>query len=422
MTPPRRRNISLLLYVLPVALAFVALLFGRYGGGVGEAFRSLFSSETGDLLRSLIVHVRLPRTLAALVVGADLAAAGAVLQGLFRNPLVDSRILGVSSGAAFGACLAILVSGSGVAVQTGAFFFALVAVAIVLAVGWRLGATPLVLLLVGIAASALFDALLGLVKYVADPLSKLPAITYWLLGGLGGTQWSNLAPLLVLSALGLGFLVLARWRLNVLTLSDDEAASLGVRVRPLRVAVVVAASLLVATSVSQAGMIGWIGLVVPHIARAWVGPDHVRLVPASAALGAAILVVLDTVARTALPGPSWHSHRPPRRSRVPHPPRRLPPREGGGTMKLEADRISYAYHRRGALSLRRVSLTVETGEIAFVLGANGSGKSTLLSLLAGMRHPAAGAVRLDGQLLDALAPRERAKRVGVVPQFHDPVF
>jgi iron complex transport system permease protein len=302
MTPSRRRNFSLLLYGLPVVLAFGALLFGRYGGSVGEAFRSLFSSGRDDLLRSLIVHVRLPRTLAALVVGADLAVAGAVLQGLFRNPLVDSRILGVSSGAAFGACLAILVSGSAVAVQAGAFFFALVAVAIVLVVGWRLGATPLVLLLVGIAASALFDALLGLVKYVADPLSVLPAITYWLLGGLGGTQWSNLAPLLILSALALGFLMLVRWRLNVLTLSDDEAASLGVRVRPLRVVVVVAASLLVATSVSQAGMIGWIGLVVPHVARSWVGPDHVRLVPASAALGGAVLVVLDTVARTALPG------------------------------------------------------------------------------------------------------------------------
>ncbi len=302
MTPSRRRNFSLLLYGLPVVLAFGALLFGRYGGSMGEALRSLFSSGQDDLLRSLIVHVRLPRTLAALVVGADLAVAGAVLQGLFRNPLVDSRILGVSSGAAFGACLAILVSGSAVAVQAGAFFFALVAVAIVLVVGWRLGATPLVLLLIGIAASALFDALLGLVKYVADPLSVLPAITYWLLGGLGGTQWSNLAPLLILSALALGFLMLVRWRLNVLTLSDDEAASLGVRVRPLRVVVVVAASLLVATSVSQAGMIGWIGLVVPHVARAWVGPDHVRLVPASAALGGAVLVVLDTVARTALPG------------------------------------------------------------------------------------------------------------------------
>lgn len=302
MMLPRRRGSPLLLYALPVALAFVALLFGRYGGSLGETLRSLFSPGADDILRSLIVRVRLPRTLAALVVGADLAVAGAVLQGLFRNPLVDARILGVSSGAAFGASLAILVSGSALSVQTGAFVFALVAVAIVLAVGWRLGATPLALLLVGVAVSALFDASLGLIKYVADPLSKLPAITYWLLGGLGGTQWSNLAPLLTLSAIGLAFLMLVRWRLNVLTQSDDEAVSLGVRVRPLRVAVLVAASLLVAASVSQAGMIGWIGLVVPHVARAWVGPDHVRLIPASAALGAAILVVLDTISRTALPG------------------------------------------------------------------------------------------------------------------------
>ncbi len=301
MTLPRRGS-RFVLYALPVALAFVALLFGRYGGSLGETLRSLFSSGGDDVLRSLIVRVRLPRTLAALVVGADLAVAGVVLQGLFRNPLVDSRILGVSSGAAFGASLAILVSGSALSVQTGAFVFALVAVAIVLAVGWRLGATPLALLLVGVAVSALFDASLGLVKYVADPLSKLPAITYWLLGGLGGTRWSNLPPLLILSAIGVTFLMLVRWRLNVLTQSDDEAASLGVRVRPLRVAVVVAASLLVAASVSQAGMIGWIGLVVPHVARAWVGPNHVRLVPASAALGGAVLVILDTIARTALPG------------------------------------------------------------------------------------------------------------------------
>ena len=300
MSSPRRRLLWLL-YALPVALFLVALLVGRYGGGVGDALRALFSADPNDVLRSLILRVRLPRALAALLVGANLAAAGAVLQGLFRNPLVDARILGVSSGAAFGASLAILLSGSALAVQTGAFVFALLAIAVVLAVGWRLGATPLVLLLVGIAVSALFDALLGLVKYVADPLSKLPAITYWLLGGLGGARWSNLVPLALLSAVGLGFLFLVRWRLNVLTLSDDEAASLGVRVRPLRAAMVVAASILVAASVSQAGMIGWIGLVVPHAARAWVGSDHARLLPASAALGGAVLLVLDTVARTALP-------------------------------------------------------------------------------------------------------------------------
>ncbi|MEI6171750.1 MAG: iron ABC transporter permease [bacterium] len=300
MSAPRRRFLWLL-YALPVAIFLVALLVGRYGGGVGDALRALFSADPNDVLRSLILRVRLPRALAALLVGANLAAAGAVLQGLFRNPLVDARILGVSSGAAFGASLAILLSGSAPAVQTGAFVFALLAIAVVLAVGWRLGATPLVLLLVGIAVSALFDALLGLVKYVADPLSKLPAITYWLLGGLGGAGWSNLVPLVLLSAVGLGFLFLVRWRLNVLTLSDDEATSLGVRVRPLRASMVVAASILVAASVSQAGMIGWIGLVVPHVARAWVGSDHARLLPASAALGAAILLALDTVARTALP-------------------------------------------------------------------------------------------------------------------------
>jgi iron complex transport system permease protein len=274
---------------------------GRYGGGVGDALRALFSTDTSDVLHSLILRVRLPRALAALLVGANLAASGAVLQGLFRNPLVDARILGVSSGAAFGASLAILLSGSALAVQTGAFAFALLAMACVLAIGWRMGAAPLVLLLVGIAVSALFDSLLGLVKVVADPLSKLPSITYWLLGGLSGASWSTLAPLAALSVLGLGFLVLVRWRLNLLTLGDDEAASLGVRVRPLRAAMVVAASVLIAASVSQAGMIGWIGLVVPHVARAWVGPDHARLLPASAALGAAILLALDTVARTALP-------------------------------------------------------------------------------------------------------------------------
>jgi len=300
MSSPRRRLLWLL-YALPVGIFFATLLMGRYGGGVGDALRALFSTDTSDVLHSLILRVRLPRALAALLVGANLAAAGAVLQGLFRNPLVDARILGVSSGAAFGASLAILLSGSALAVQTGAFAFALLAMACVLAIGWRMGAAPLVLLLVGIAVSALFDSLLGLVKVVADPLSKLPSITYWLLGGLSGASWSTLAPLAALSVLGLGFLVLVRWRLNLLTLGDDEAASLGVRVRPLRAAMVVAASVLIAASVSQAGMIGWIGLVVPHVARAWVGPDHARLLPASAALGAAILLALDTVARTALP-------------------------------------------------------------------------------------------------------------------------
>jgi len=226
--------------------------------------------------------------------------SGAAFQGLFRNPLVDSRILGVSSGAAFGAALALLFSAGPAAVQGSAFAVALLAIGIVSAIGWRFGSASLVLVIGGILVSALFNALLGLIKYVADPLSTLPAITYWLLGSLARSQWSNITPLLVLTGLGLSFFFLVRWRLNLLTLSESEAAALGVRVVPFRTAVIVVGTVMIAASVSLAGMIGWIGLVIPHVARAWVGPDHAKLIPASAAIGAATLVLLDTVARTAI--------------------------------------------------------------------------------------------------------------------------
>jgi iron complex transport system permease protein len=226
---------------------------------------------------------------------------GAGFQGLFRNPLVDSRILGVSSGAAFGAALALLVTGQGAFVQVGAFTFAMAAIALVMLVGMRFGSSPLVLIIGGILVGSLFDSLLGLIKYAADPLSTLPAITYWLLGGLNATQWADLPPLLTISCLGLSFFLLLRWRLNLLTIADAEALALGIRVRALRASVVIVGTLMIAASVAASGAIGWIGLVVPHVARAWVGPDHGKLIPASAALGAAMLVVLDTVARTALP-------------------------------------------------------------------------------------------------------------------------
>ncbi len=274
---------------------------GRYGGTLQEGLRALFGLRgSSDILRALLLRVRLPRLLAAGCVGASLAVSGAVLQGLFRNPLVEGRILGVSSGAAFGAALALLLSGSAAAVQGSSFAFALAAIALVTLIGWRFGSSTLVLVIVGIAVSALFDSLLALVKYVADPLSRLPAITYWLLGSLAGASWGSLVPLLAVTAGGLVFFFLLRWRLDVLTLGESEAASLGVRVRPLRIGVIGASAVMIAASVSVAGMIGWIGLIVPHVARAAVGPNHARLLPASAALGAATLIILDTVARTAL--------------------------------------------------------------------------------------------------------------------------
>jgi len=301
MTESRGRTAWLLALVPPTAF-LVALLVGRYSVRLDEAFRALFGlGESSDVLRSLILRVRLPRALAAGSIGANLAVCGAAFQGLFRNPLVDSRILGVSSGAAFGAALALLFSAGAAAVQGSAFAFALVAVGLVVIIGRHFGSSTLVIVIGGLLVSALFNALLGLIKYVADPLSNLPAITYWLLGGLSGSRWVALPPLLVITGLGLAFFLLIRWRLNLLTLADPEASALGVRIRPLRTVVIVVGTVMVAASVAIGGMIGWVGLVVPHVARAWVGPDHRRLIPASAAIGAATLLILDTIARTALP-------------------------------------------------------------------------------------------------------------------------
>ncbi len=252
-------------------------------------------------IRALVLHVRLPRILTAVCVGANLAVSGAIFQGVLRNPLVDSRILGVSSGAAFGAALALLTTHSPAIVQLSAFGFGLLAILVVYAIGWRFGSSILILVVTGILVSAFYNALLGLVKYVADPLDTLPAITYWLLGGISGARWESVWPLAIVTALGISFFLLMRWRVNLLTLSETEAASMGINVRKSRFVVLVVASLMVASSVAQSGIIGWIGLIVPHAARAIVGPDHARLIPASIGIGAFILLALDDISRTALP-------------------------------------------------------------------------------------------------------------------------
>jgi len=300
MNSARGRTTWALVIAVPILFA-VALLIGRYGIRIEETFRALFGLDgVSDVFRALVLRVRLPRALAATCIGANLAVTGAAFQGLFRNPLVDSRILGVSSGAAFGAAVALLLSAGTIGLQISAFGFAMLAVGLVFVIGLRFGSSPLVLVIGGLLVSALFNALLGLIKYVADPLSTLPAITYWLLGGLSRTSWIHTVPLAAMTGVGLLFFLAVRWRLNVLTLSDAEASALGVRVRGLRLAVVGVGTVLIASSVAVAGMIGWIGLVVPHVARAWVGPDHGKLIPVSAGLGAATLLVLDTIARNAI--------------------------------------------------------------------------------------------------------------------------
>lgn len=287
------------LFLLPPFLLFVSLGVGRFLVPPGEVVGALLGAE--GVVRTLVLGVRLPRALAAACVGANLSVAGAAFQGLFRNPLVESRILGVSSGAACGASVALLCSQDPFVVQGMAFGVGLLGSLGTVACARRLGTSLLVLVIAGILVGTGFDAILGLIKYVADPLDTLPAITYWLLGGLGDVRWGRLWPLFAASGIGLLFFYLIRWRLNLLSLAEPEALSLGVPVRGLRFAVIFGGTLLTAAAVSTAGIVGWVGLIVPHAARGLVGPDHARLIPASMALGASTVLLLDLVARTALP-------------------------------------------------------------------------------------------------------------------------
>ncbi|HEU67764.1 MAG TPA: iron ABC transporter permease, partial [Candidatus Acetothermia bacterium] len=288
------------LLLLPLPVAFVALMIGRYPISPGEVFAALTGGEVAKVVRGLVLRIRLPRIGAAALVGANLAVAGAVYQGVFRNPLVEGRLLGVSSGAALGAALAFLLLPQPAVVQALAFAGGAMGVTLTSLLGWAFGGWVLVLVIAGVLVDSFLSAVLGLVKYTADPLGTLPAITYWLLGGLSGVRVPDLLPLGIASAIGLSFFLLARWRLNLLTLADQEAEALGVRVRPARFVVVGMGTLLVASAVSVSGIVSWVGLLVPHAARAVVGPDYARLLPAAAGMGAALVVALDTLARTLL--------------------------------------------------------------------------------------------------------------------------
>lgn len=220
-----RRNYWAFLFLFPVGAIIASLLAGRYPLGLGEVVGSFFWPErVREIPRALILYQRLPRALGAALVGMNLALAGATFQGIFRNPLVDSRILGVSSGAAFGAALALLLGIPWYLVDGVSFLGGLAAVGLVLVIARRFGGSVLVLVISGILVGSLFSALLGVVKYLADPLDALPAITYWLLGSLAGVGWPELGKLLVATSVGAAFLVALRWCLNLLSL--DERLSL----------------------------------------------------------------------------------------------------------------------------------------------------------------------------------------------------
>lgn len=282
-----------------VVLAFGAVMIGPFGLTPGEVLSVLFGQ--GDRQAQIVVwNIRLPRVGAALLVGAALAAAGASYQALFRNPLVSPDILGVSAGAGLGAVAGIFLSLPVAAIQLSAFVGGMAAVGIVTLVGALVRHTDrtLTLVLLGVVVGALAGAATSLLKVMADPYDQLPAITFWLLGSLASITTRDILPALPMVLVGLVPLVLLRWRINVLSLGDDEARALGIEAARTRFVVIAAATLITASVTALAGVVGWVGLVIPHIARMLVGPGFGRLLPTAALIGAGYLLIVDTLART----------------------------------------------------------------------------------------------------------------------------
>lgn len=295
------------LTTLLLLLVVGALGLGRYGISPHDVVSLLlepFGLEAElegkrRVVENLLFQVRLPRIALAILAGAGLSAAGAAFQALFANPLASPDTLGVATGASFGAVLGILFGATGLGIQFCALASGLLAVFLVLTIARVRGESGLLMMiLAGMVVAALFTALISLVKYVADPQDVLPQITFWLMGALSGATVDRVlagAPLILLALVALE---LFAWRLNVTTLTPDEAKSLGIPLARLRAGVITAATLLTASVVSLCGLIGWVGLLVPHAARLLFGSDNRYVLPASMVLGALFMLVVDTLART----------------------------------------------------------------------------------------------------------------------------
>ena len=287
------------LLVLPVAAGLLALGMGRVPISPGGVFAALTGGDVDNLTKMTVFNLRLPRILLAALAGAGLSAAGCAFQSLFANPLATPDTLGVASGASFGAALGLLLGLPLLGVQAMAMVMGAAAVALTWLGGTGKGRGMSSIVLSGIMMGSLFNALVSLVKFLADEESQLPAITYWLMGGLNNAAFETLLlgapPILA----GILILYLLRWRLNLLPLSEDEARASGVNITTLRITTVICATAITAACVAMCGQVGWVGLLVPHMCRMKFGSNHLSLLPASISVGAAFLIAVDTVARSA---------------------------------------------------------------------------------------------------------------------------
>ena len=303
----KHRKTVYIMGVILILCVFASFLLGRYPVPLGELM-GILGSKLGlpiekfwtDQMEAAVWNIRLPRVVMSVLVGACLASAGASYQGVFQNPMASPDILGASAGAGFGAALAILLGASSVGITVGAFAASLVTVALVFTVSRHArGDRVLGLVLAGIMVSSLFQSGTSFLKLVADPNNQLPQITYWLMGSLSGAKWSDLGFVILPVLIGLIPLLALRWQLNVITMGDDEARAMGVNAHRVRMGIVICSTLVTASAVSVSGMIGWVGLVIPHMMRRLVGSDYRFLMPASMLGGGIFLLVVDNVSRNA---------------------------------------------------------------------------------------------------------------------------
>ena len=293
-----------ILIFLPIILFFGSFLIGRYPISPIEVVMTIISPifpeyAINPTITNIVFEIRLPRIIAAIIVGGSLSVAGAAFQGIFKNPLVSPDLLGVSNGAGFGASIAILASLSNVLIQIFAFAVGLISVFTTYSIAKSYkGGGILVLVLSGTAISAFFYALISATKFVADPYDKLPQITYWLMGTLSAVTMEKLFIIIIPIAIGLIILLILRWHLNTLAMGDEEAQSLGINPKKFRLLIIIASTLVTSAAVSISGIIGWVGLVVPHITRILVGPNNQVLVPASLSIGASFLLLIDNISRS----------------------------------------------------------------------------------------------------------------------------
>lgn len=304
----KNSNYIMIMLVILLSVTFlISFTIGRYGIPFYELLNIFISRTLGlektwsDTAEIVLFNVRFPRVLAAMIIGSGLSLSGATYQGLFKNPMVSPDLLGASAGAGFGAAIAILLSFNSIGIQISAFLFGIGAVMLTYFISTIIGRNNnaiLVLVLTGMVVSTLFSSFISMIKYVADPYSKLPAITFWLMGGLSSISSKDVLILAIVTLFGGLPLYLIRWKLNVLSFGEEEATALGVDTLKIRIIAILCSTLMTAAAVSISGIIGWVGLIIPHFARLIVGPNYKALIPASILIGSTYLLIVDDIARS----------------------------------------------------------------------------------------------------------------------------